>query len=299
MMQQTELNLPNLLVIGGQKCGSTWIHRKLSLHNKCFMSKVKELTFFLKKEELHDITEYASNFQIDKSLYQYYGESTPVYLWTCDEKASYCKYSYGNKNIAASIRKTLGPELKIVISLRNPVDRALSAYLHHFKNGRFRGNESILDVGDQYGIIDMGFYKRHLAHWFKYYPIENFSFVFFDDIKKDPHATLFNLLTELNLENDFSRLPNVNRQNNPGFTLKVVNDCITIDMESLKKLNENAFIKNIANLHKDYIVPLIHINEFKKLNEIFYEDNKFIMDLFDRHDLRWNDEIKLTSLLNN
>jgi len=298
-MNNNGLLLPNLLVIGGQKCGSTWIHKNLAIHKKCYMSQVKELTFFLKKPELHDLNVYAENFPITKNDYTYFGESTPVYFWTYDEHSKYCQYTYGNKNIASSIRNSLGEDLKIVLSLRNPVDRAVFAFLHHYKHGRFKGNESILDIGYQFGIVDMGFYKRHLLHWYNYYSPDNFTIIFFDDIKKDADSTLNNLLSTLKLENDFSTTPNVRKKNNPGFALKIIDDYITIDMDSSKKLNETAFAKNVSNLHYDYRIPKVYQNELKILQKIFMDDIKFVLNYFNRNDLNWDKEVELTSLLNN
>ena len=291
--------LPNLLVIGGQKCGSTWIHYKLNNHVDCFMSKTKEVGFFLKNIDDQNLVDYKEHFKIDSQKYTYYGESTPVYFWTYDKAAKYCQYNFGNKHIPSTIHRSLGSKLRIVLSLRNPVDRAVSAYFHHFKNGRFRGNESILDVGNQFGIIDMGFYKRHLKHWYKYYSKENFTTVFFDDIKSKPKETLIAMFKDLKISHEIDYLDGISKQNNPGFVLKASNNCLTIDMESSEKLNKSTFQNNVDKLHKNYVIPLIHKNELIQLQNIFKADSDYIMTHFNRLDLNWNSPIELNSFLNN
>lgn len=291
--------LPNLLVIGGQKCGSTWIHKKLALHNKCFMSKTKELTFFLKPEDEQELNEYIGNFPVESIRYKYVGESTPVYFWTYDEESEYCNDYYGNKNIASSVLKTLGDNIQIVLSLRNPVDRAISAYLHHFKMGRFKGDESILDVGKRFGLIDMGFYKRHLEHWHNYFSTENFTVIFFDDIKQNPGSTLKIILDSLDLEDDFRKVPDVNKQDNPGFTLKVEEDYITIDMESMDKLNKKVFKEGALNIQDDFVVPKIYKHELESLQKLYMNDIQYIQKRFNRDDLGWDSVIQLEAFLNN
>lgn len=293
------MTLPNLLVIGGQKCGSTWIHKKLALHNKCFMSKTKELTFFLKSEDQQDLLEYSKNFPVDNTKYKYIGESTPVYLWTYDEASEYCNEYYGNKNIAASVVETLGSDTQIVLSLRNPVDRAISAYLHHFKMGRFKGDESILDAGKKFGLIDMGFYKRHLEHWYNYFSPESFTVIFFDQIKKDPKLTLKSILDSLGLDDNFRKVPDVNKQDNPGFTLKIEEDYITIDMDSMDKLNKKVFQEGLLNVQDDFVVPKIYKHELESLQKLYMDDILYIQDRFNQNNLKWDCAIQLESFLNN
>ena len=56
--------------------------------------------------------------------------------------------------------------------LRDPVERAISAYLHHVRDGAITLDHSILDTSLPLGIIDMGLYEHHLAQWREFYPMD-------------------------------------------------------------------------------------------------------------------------------
>jgi hypothetical protein len=52
MSPRNTLRLPNLLVIGAQKCGTTWLYERLRRHPDIFLSKTKELSFFGKQDAM-------------------------------------------------------------------------------------------------------------------------------------------------------------------------------------------------------------------------------------------------------
>ena len=123
-------NLPNFLIVGAAKCGTSSLHNYLNQHPDVFMPsynvqgmKVKEPRFLIKdlvKDRLHngvwDLESYQALFNNvvnEKAI----GESTVLYLY------------YYNEAIK-NIKKYLGDDVKIIIMLRNPVDRAFSAYTH-------------------------------------------------------------------------------------------------------------------------------------------------------------------------
>jgi len=123
-------SLPNFLIVGAAKCGTSSLHNYLNQHPDVFMPsyneqgmKAKEPRFLIKdlvKDRLHngvwDLESYQALFNNvvnEKAI----GESTVLYLY------------YYNEAIK-NIKKYLGDDVKIIIMLRNPVDRAFSAYTH-------------------------------------------------------------------------------------------------------------------------------------------------------------------------
>ena len=123
-------NLPNFLIVGAAKCGTSSLHNYLNQHPDVFMPsynvqgmKVKEPRFLIKdlvKDRLHngvwDLESYQALFNNvvnEKAI----GESTVLYLY------------YYNEAIK-NIKKYLGDDVKIIIMLRNPAERAFSAYTH-------------------------------------------------------------------------------------------------------------------------------------------------------------------------
>ena len=123
-------SLPNFLIVGAAKCGTSSLHNYLNQHPDVFMPsyneqgmKAKEPRFLIKdlvKDRLHNgvwgLESYQALFNNvvnEKAI----GESTVLYLY------------YYNEAIK-NIKKYLGDDVKIIIMLRNPVDRAFSAYTH-------------------------------------------------------------------------------------------------------------------------------------------------------------------------
>jgi hypothetical protein len=112
---------PNLVVIGGLKCGTTSLHHYLSLHPEVEMSRPKELNFFV--AELNwDLGPgwYASHFDPRAPIR---GESSPHYT----NRPRF-------EGVAARMRSLI-PDARIVYVVRDPIDRLLSHYLHNVAGG--------------------------------------------------------------------------------------------------------------------------------------------------------------------
>jgi len=126
--------LPNFLIVGAAKSGTSSLHQYLLQHPDIFMStfnnkgvSVKEPQFLIKSKverRLHfgiwEWKEYLSIFEGVKEQ-SVIGEASVFYL-------------YYYKEAIKNIKKRLGNDVKIIILLRNPVDRAFSAFLHVSKS---------------------------------------------------------------------------------------------------------------------------------------------------------------------
>jgi hypothetical protein len=114
--------LPNLIIIGGLKCGTTSLHHYLNLHPQIAMSRPKELNFFV--AELNwplGRDWYASHFDPGAPVR---GESSPHYT----NRPSFA-------GVPARMRELLGPDIRLVYVVRDPIDRMLSHYLHNVGGG--------------------------------------------------------------------------------------------------------------------------------------------------------------------
>ena len=120
--------LPNFLIVGAAKCGTSSLHNYLNQHPDIFMPsynklgmKVKEPRFLIKDLVKNRLPNGVWSFEEYKSLFtdvknaKLVGESTVLYLYY---------YEHAIKNI----KHYLGKDVKIIIMLRNPIDRAYSAY---------------------------------------------------------------------------------------------------------------------------------------------------------------------------
>ena len=132
--------LPNFLIVGAAKSGTSSLHNYLNQHHQVFMPsynkegmKVKEPRFLIKDLVQHRLHNGIWTFEEYQSLFddvkdeKAIGESTVLYLY-------YYKHAINN------IKHYLGEDVKIIVMLRNPADRAYSAF-HHVSRG-FKENNS-------------------------------------------------------------------------------------------------------------------------------------------------------------
>jgi hypothetical protein len=96
------------------------------------------------------------------------------------------------------------PDLKLIICLREPVSRAVSAYYHFVRSLDVKPGASILEAGKTNGIITMGFYRRYIEEWLAYYPRENFLFLVYEnDIARNKPQTVARTLRFLGVDDSF------------------------------------------------------------------------------------------------
>lgn len=183
---------PNFLILGAQKCGTGWLHRHLSAHPEVFMPAVKELEFFSYERHLEEpgFSAYLEHFAEARGA-KAIGEASPSYFWTTTTGGRNSRPAGFQRNIPAAVLDHLGPELKLVVALRDPVERALSAYAHYVAHGRFPPHMPFAEAMSQGGILDMGFYAQHLENWHRCYsPAQFLVLSLEEDIQQAPERTL-------------------------------------------------------------------------------------------------------------
>ncbi len=121
------INLPNLLIVGAAKSGTTSLHNYLKQHPDVFMTDHKEPHFLINseigKKRIHKaVTKLDKYRKMFDTLtdYKYKGESSVMYL-------AFPEFAIKN------IKKYLAPDVKIIIMLRNPIERAYAGYLHNLR----------------------------------------------------------------------------------------------------------------------------------------------------------------------
>ena len=82
--ENTKAN-PNFIIIGGQKCSTTWLFKLLSQHPQIFIPESKELNFYNKRFNYVKGIEWYRNQFKDYSGEKAVGECTPNYLWTSND----------------------------------------------------------------------------------------------------------------------------------------------------------------------------------------------------------------------
>lgn len=183
--------LPNFLIVGAQKSGTTWLHSCLRKSAHVYASQPKELNFFNQPRFTDKLEDYRKHFPYKEGA-RYYLESTPHYF----------QMPRADRDIAARIADTLD-DPKILVILRNPVERYESAYIHHMMQGRLPFISEIDDVSDNHLMLALGYYSDILAHWQQTFG--NMGVFLYDDLVEDRVAFMERVFDFLELQSDLSR----------------------------------------------------------------------------------------------
>lgn len=178
------MTLPDFLVVGGQKCGSTSFARQLAEHPEIFMSPTKEPNFFSFEEQWRQgLGWYTSLFE-GAAAAKAVGEASTTYTWHPT-----------HPGVPARIADLL-PNARFLYLVRNPVDRAVSHYLHIWYDRRTsepfeKAVESIPR------LIDYGRYYWQIEQYLPYFSPERWLVLVFEDFIGDPlrvHRQVFRWL---------------------------------------------------------------------------------------------------------
>lgn len=181
--------LPGFLVAGAPKAGTTTIHATLAGHPEVFLPHGKELHFFDDDAAYaRGPGWYARHFEAGRGRAAV-GEITPAYM------------SY--EDAPARIRQTLGPDVRLVFVLREPVSRAYSEYLHNERRGfvtgpfeeacrlEFRRPGLSRWERRKYSFLSRGFYATQLERFLALFPRESLLVLLFEaDLVAAPVSTM-------------------------------------------------------------------------------------------------------------
>ncbi|MEO1405019.1 MAG: sulfotransferase domain-containing protein [Pseudomonadota bacterium] len=203
------------LLIGVQKSGTTWLHSMLKAHPDIFVPDAKEVHFFdLKAHYSKGVNWYLSQFDGIETETQV-GELTPDYMWTHHSEPEAIDPTR-HYDVPEKVHALL-PDIKLLVSFRNPVDRAISAFHHNRTRGRIPLTKTLRDMKDHFGILSMSRYDLQLEAWLRHFDLSRFCILFYEvDILPDigKLSTVNRVCDHLEVE-QMSDLPNMSRRFNP------------------------------------------------------------------------------------
>ncbi len=295
--------LPNFLIIGAAKCGTSSLHHYLNQHPDLFMPtynkdgmKVKEPRFLIKElvqsrlsKGIWDWNEYKALFE-DVNNEKAIGESTVLYLYF---------YDYAIKNI----KKYLGTNIKIIIILRNPVERAYSAYL--FASRTLQENKSFkyaIDIAkDRYEkdkslspmilYKELGMYAEMVRAYKKSFA--NVHIIIYDDFITETPLEVGKVFNFLNLKDVKVKTNNIiNSSGRKWDSLAVKN--ILMGNNFIKNIFKSLLPIRIRTLFKQYMISIftskadeMNKNVSNELYDFYYEDVCKLEKIIDRDLTRW------------
>lgn len=264
------MTLPNFIGIGASKCGTTWLHELLSQHPEIYMpTKRKEINYFNFDDHFEQGQEWYESFFPEAEFagkYQAIGEFTPRYL--------------DNSGKCAQRIASMPSVNKLILMIRNPVDRAYSQYCHSVKAGHGRKTfEDFLE--DTPLIIHDGFYAKKLEYYLERYSKEQICCLIFEqsvgnieDTKQKVANFLEVSVTKFPTDSGSSK---ANASYVPKYqwlnylAAKVYRQLSKKNLDGVINLGDAIGLRKLLKAGGKKIPPL-PTNTRRKLNSIFVED---------------------------
>jgi hypothetical protein len=209
------LTVPNFIVIGVAKAGTTSLYRYLDQHPEIFMHPEKGTNFFgyedarawrwhqegepplLRHFRVHTFAEYEAAFAgVTDELAV--GEVSPQYF-RCPTAAQ-------------RIHERI-PDVRLVANLRNPADRAFSGFLMRTRRGEAVG-DVYRELTPDASHVKEGFYYERMKRYFDAFPREQIRTYLFEDFRRDPAAIVQDLCGFLGVDTAF--VPDTGVRHNPA-----------------------------------------------------------------------------------
>ena len=199
---------PNFFLVGAMKAGTTAITNQLARHPEVFICPVKEPNYFSSDLDLEE--EYAVDYEaagasgragIPPGVHSGVVRDERRYLslfsgWRDEKIGGDCSTSYLYSAAAAGNIRRISPEAKILIILRNPVDRAYSEFLMNCSIGvavppfahyldlereqRRRGG-----IPPRHKYVTAGLYAGQVKTYLRHFPPEQVLILLHDDMRSD------------------------------------------------------------------------------------------------------------------
>jgi hypothetical protein len=165
--------LPNFIYIGPDKAGSSWLHEMLIRHPEVYLTPAKDLYFFDRYFD-RGMGWYADQFKGAGPHHTIVGEICQDYLF--------------EPLVPDRIADNLG-QIKTMVSLRDPVERAWSSWLYARKHGMWP-EDFLTALNEVPELLEHGRYAAGLDRFVTRFPRESVHIAVFDDLAADPQAFL-------------------------------------------------------------------------------------------------------------
>lgn len=279
------MTLPNFMIIGVAKAGTTSFYRYLDQHPQVFMCPIKGSNFFGYEDacDWRWTNEGASpslrHFQVSTiEAYEdlFTGASNEIAIGEVSPQYFRCPTA------AQRIHETI-PDVNIIASLRNPADRAFSGFMMRTRRG-----EPVRSVYEELTPLSShvfeGFYFRRLKRYFDIFPRDQIKIYIFEKFKQDPTKIIIDLFNFLGVNTNF--LPDTTVRYNPAAIPKS------------RLLNRLFYNPNLINIAKSVLPEGFQVTVKRTRQQNLKTAPKFPPDLrTDLLNLYREDILKLEALL--
>lgn len=190
------LKLPNFLVVGAARCGTTYLYQLLSQHAGIFVPPPASESPATKDTHFFD-TRYFQNGEVDIDGYAHLFKEAQDGQIIGEVATSYMYFEW----VPELIANYLGKEIHLIFLLRNPIDRAYSHYWMELMTGKETlAFEDAINLEPvrltrsfheryRFSYVDRGFYMKQIEKFLPLFPMENMLFLFSEELYRFPEKT--------------------------------------------------------------------------------------------------------------
>lgn len=290
--------LPNLIIAGVVKGGTTSLFSYLSSHQEVCSSAVKETCYFHTyrygqpdsryRQSTNPFIQYQRYFSHCQNQ-KYIMEATPGYF-------------EGGSTLAKEIKRQLGNDVKVIVILREPINRLISFFkfnksmLELSKELSFDEyinncqslpiSEKLKQENNKYWGIDGGFYSNYLEDWFEVFD-DSLKVLFFEDFIDDTRITLEYICDWLNIDGSVFDSYDFGIENKTvGYKYKILQN-IAIFLNSKSEIFFRANPQVKKNLRDFYYF----INGAKRKEEISQNTIDYLQDIYAPYNRRLSEQL--------
>ncbi|HLE26390.1 MAG TPA: sulfotransferase [Thermodesulfobacteriota bacterium] len=293
--------IPNFLIIGSSRCGTTSLYRYLKQHPQIYMSPVKEPSFFsyegmkpnhrgpsdekFNRTAVTKIEDYGALFK-DVTTETAIGEASTNYIY--------------NPKASERINHYI-PNARLLAILRHPVERAYSSFLYLIRDGR----EPLRDIAQAieeepqrirqnwapiWNYKHMGFYYDQLKRYFDQFDRSQIRVYLYDDFSTNPSRLLQDIFQFIGVVDTF--VPDTSlRHNVSGIPRsRVLHKLLTqqsMIKYSVERLIPEGWRRRLSLQKRNLIRPTLPADLRRQLIEEYREDILKLQELIQRDLSKW------------
>jgi len=275
---------PAFIGLGVQKSATSWIYRVLKEHPQVCMIKGeldKETMFF--------------NYFYDRGFEWY-----ERHWGGCNETEQGGEYStsyFYNKEAPKRIFD-YNPKMKLLVCLRDPIERAFSNHKHEIRARRVSGENIIFEnaLKNNPMYIYQSLYYTHLIHWLKFFPREQVLVLIYADIKKDPAQFVKHIYRFIGVNDRFKpsiltdRLNESRLPGNPGIESIIKSFSHIVRqigfgwvIECAKRIGIKKAVESVNTKDQSLSFPAMKDETRDYLHSVFSEENRKLSELLCRN----------------
>ena len=209
------MTLPNFLIIGAAKSGTTSLFNYLAQHPQVY-TKAKEPGFFAYEGQTVQLAGPEDQARFERRVIAERRPYEALFDGVTTEKAwGEASVAYLYLPGAAERIRRYAPEMRLIAILRHPADRAFSSYWHMRRDGRellptfeeaLEAEEARIQAGWDYiwHYVRLGFYYEQLRRYYDLFPAAQMAVFLFDEFKSDPAGTVRAVCRFLEIDDSFT-----------------------------------------------------------------------------------------------